>query len=148
MLKDTPGNAIREGGYKLTPQRKAVLGVIAASHDHLTTADIYARVKKKYPTIGLVTVYRTLELLEDLDLICRVHSEATCRSYLLRRSAVSHHHHIMCVSCHKTVDFTRCDLSELQRRLAQETGFQIQDHLLQFQGLCQECRGRQGEEKG
>ena len=114
--------------------------MIAGRHDHLTPAAIYERVREEYPTIGLVTVYRTLEVLADLDLLCRVHGEDGCRSYLMRRPS-GHHHHIVCSSCGEVADFEGCDLSQLQRRLSAETGFRIQGHLLEFNGVCRDCLG-------
>ncbi|MBE0480654.1 MAG: transcriptional repressor [Dehalococcoidia bacterium] len=130
---------LRQEGYKLTPQRRAVLATICLSRDHLTPADIYEKVRHESPGIGLVTVYRTLELLARLGLICELHSSGACRSYSLRRPA-GHHHHLICTGCGVVADFTKCDLSELAERLARETGFEIEDHLLEFAGRCQTCR--------
>ena len=129
---------LRKRGYKLTLQRKAILDVITHSHNHLTSAAIYDRVKRQYPGIGLVTVYRTLELLAQLKLICEIHIGDNSRSYLLRRPA-GHHHHLICSSCDKVVDFTTCDLSEMEETLAHQTGFKIEGHLVEFSGLCQDC---------
>ena len=129
---------LRKHAYKLTPQRRAVIEVINGSHDHLTPQAIYARVKKSYPAIGLVTVYRTLEILADLNLICRVHAEDKCRSYLMSRQS-THHHHMVCLSCGTVIDFTRCNLDKLERQLSRETGFKIRGHLLEFNGQCQAC---------
>ena len=86
---------LRHRGYRLTPQRRAVLRVIASSHDHLTPAAIYERARQKYPDIGLVTVYRALEVLGKLGLICEMHTGGDCRSYLMRRPS-GHHHHLIC----------------------------------------------------
>ena len=130
---------LRQHGYKLTPQRRAVLRVIALSRKHLTPAAIYERVRQEHPGIGLVTVYRTLEVLAELGLICEVHAGGNCRSYLMRRPP-EHHHHLICSECGAVADFTNCDLSELERRLSRETGFKIQGHLLEFLGQCQNCR--------
>jgi Fur family transcriptional regulator, ferric uptake regulator len=132
---------LRENTYKLTPQRRAVLDVISGTHDHLTPQAIYERVKEKYPAIGLVTIYRTLEILADLNLVCRVHAEDNCRSYLVRRPSV-HHHHLVCLSCGKVIDVTMCNLNELEQRLSRETGFKIEGHLLEFSGQCRTCMGR------
>jgi Fur family transcriptional regulator, ferric uptake regulator len=134
-------NILRENTYKLTAQRRAVLDVIGDSHDRLTPQDIFVRVKKKYPAIGLVTVYRTLEILADLHLICRVHGDDNCRSYLMRRPS-GHHHHIVCSSCGQVNDFTGCNLDELEKRISQETGYKIEGHLLEFSGLCHTCMNR------
>ena len=129
---------IRENGYKLTPQRHAVLKVIAASHDHLTPDAIYQKAHMENPDIGLVTVYRTLELLGELNLVCRFHAPDGCRSYMMRRP-VEHHHHLVCSRCGRVVDFTDCTLVDLEKRLAKETGFGISGHLLEFYGLCPDC---------
>jgi Fur family transcriptional regulator, ferric uptake regulator len=129
---------LRKNAYKLTPQRQAVLKVIERSHNHLTPQAIYERVKKRYPAIGMVTIYRTLEILAELNLVCRVHAGDNCRSYLMRRPS-GHHHHMICSSCGTVIDFTSCNLNELERRLSLETGFQIKGHLLEFNGRCQEC---------
>jgi len=129
---------LRQRGYKLTSQRKAVLSVITHSHDHLTPADIYERVHQQHPGIGLVTVYRTLELLDQLGLICEVHVGDNGRSYLLRRPA-GHHHHLICSGCNKVVDFTDCDLTQMMERVSRKTGFEIDSHLVEFVGRCQDC---------
>lgn len=130
---------LRRHGYKLTPQRQAVLKVIARSHDHLTPLAIHERVYGEHPGIGLVTIYRTLDLLTELGLICRVHTEGKCRSYLMRRPS-EHHHHLVCSGCGRVVDFSDCDLGQLEQKLSQETGFKIKGHLLEFLGRCPDCR--------
>ena len=130
---------LKQHGYKLTPQRRIVLSVIAISREHLTPAAIYERVRKEYPDIGLVTIYRTLEILSKFGLICEVHAGGKHRSYLMGRSS-EHHHHLICSDCGTVIDFTRFDLTGLEQRLSQETGFKIKGHLLEFQGQCHNCR--------
>ena len=129
---------LRKQGYKLTPQRHTVLNVIASSHDHLTPESIYEKSLLEDPDIGKVTVYRTLAILNKLNLVCRVHSEDGCQSYMMRRP-VEHHHHLICSGCGKVVDFTNCSLDGLEKKLSQESGFAINGHLLEFQGLCRDC---------
>ncbi len=137
---------LRHSGYKITPQRRAVLNIISQSHDHLTPAAIYEKVHQQHPRIGLVTVYRTLDILAELGLICEVHSGGSCRSYLMRRPA-EHHHHLICSDCGAVIDFTDCDLSNLEQRLAREAHFEIKGHLLEFTGLCRDCRKRMKQKK-
>lgn len=129
---------LKRRGYKLTHQRKAIINVLSSSGEHLTPADIYARLKREYPEIGLVTVYRTLELLQESGLLCEIHIGDNCRSYLKKR-ADEHHHHLVCSCCGKVVDFTGCELEKLQERLSAETGFKIEKHLLEFMGCCRSC---------
>ena len=129
---------LREHGHKLTPQRHIVLKVMASSHDHLTPEVIYEKSRVEDPGIGRVTVYRTLEVLSKLNLVCRVHAEGRCRSYMMRRPT-EHHHHLICSGCGKVEDFTNCSLSEMEKKLSQESGFDIKGHLLEFYGLCRDC---------
>ena len=100
---------LRQHGYKLTPQRRGVIRTIASTQDHLTPAAIYEKVHQEHPKIGLVTIYRTLEILTKLGLICEVHAGDNCRSYLIRRPS-EHHHHLICSDCGTVIDFTDCDL--------------------------------------
>ena len=130
---------LRQHGYKLTPQRRAVVRTIVSSQGHLTPTAIYEKVHQEYPDIGLVTIYRTLDMLDKLGLICEVYAVGACRSYLVRRPS-EHHHHLICSECGTVVDFTDCDLTELEQRLSQETGFEIKSHLLELLGRCQNCQ--------
>jgi Fur family ferric uptake transcriptional regulator len=129
---------LRRHGYRLTPQRHAVLKTIADSHDHLTPAEICERVRQENPTIGLATVYRVINLLAELKLICRVSLGGDSQSYIMRRP-VEHHHHLVCSQCGRAVDFTSCDLSQLEQQLSKDTGFDIEGHLLEFYGKCPSC---------
>jgi Fur family ferric uptake transcriptional regulator len=130
---------MRQRGYKLTPQRRAVLKIILESCNHLTPEAIYKRVKEEHPGIGLTTVYRTLNILSDLGLICEVHTGGSYRSYLVRRP-LEHHHHLICSECNKVVEFTDCDLADIERKLSEGTGFKIEEHLLEFVGICPDCQ--------
>lgn len=136
--KGRVASILRGQGYRLTNQRRAVLDTISVSHEHLTPFAIYERVHQAHPEVGLVTIYRTLDLLADLGLICEVNTE-NGRSYLMRRPE-GHHHHLICSDCGSVVDFADCNISELEKRLMAETGFKIQEHRLEFYGNCPECR--------
>jgi len=129
---------LRQHGYKLTPQRRAVIKAIASCRDHLTPAALYEKVQQDHPNIGLVTIYRTLEILAKLELICELHAGGNCHSYTI--SAPEHHHHLICSNCGIVVDFSGHHLGELEQKLALESGFKIEDHLLEFIGLCQNCK--------
>ena len=134
-------SVLKKHHYKLTPQRRAVIQVITSSQDHLTPGAIHQKVHQDYPNIGFVTVYRTLDMLAELGLICELHAGRSCHSYTL--SVPEHHHHLICSNCGKVTDFTGFELSELEQKLSRETGFAIEGHLLEFIGLCQTCRREQ-----
>ena len=129
---------LRQHGYKLTPQRRSVIRTIASTQDHLTPAAIYQKVHQDQPSIGLATIYRTLDILAKLDLICELHAGGSCHSYTI--GAPGHHHHLICSNCGEVIDFAGYDLTKLEQRLSRETGFEIEGHLLEFIGLCQNCQ--------
>lgn len=129
---------LRRHGYKFTPQRWAVIQIIASRQDHLTPADLYEKVRLEHPNIGLVTIYRTLDILTKLGLICELHAGGSCHSYTT--AASERHHHLICSNCGRVVDFGGYDLGKLEQRLSRETGFDIEGQLLEFTGLCQACQ--------
>jgi len=129
---------LRQHSYKLTPQRRVVIQAIVSNQEHLTPTAIYEKVHQDHPDIGLVTIYRTIEILAKLKLICELHAGGSCHSYTI--SALGHHHHLICSNCGKVVDFPSCELEEAQQSLSKQTGFRIDSHLLEFIGLCQTCQ--------
>jgi Fur family transcriptional regulator, ferric uptake regulator len=136
--RKTIETALRQHGYKITPQRRTVIDEILRAHEHQTPAAIYEQVKGENRGIGLVTIYRTLEILEECGLICETHSGHSCRSYLMSKTS-AHHHHLICSDCGKVVDFADCGLTELENRLKKKSGFKISGHLLEFLGQCRQC---------
>ena len=129
--------SLRRYGFKLTPQRRAVIQAITSSQDHLTPATIYQKIHPDHPNIGLVTIYRTLGTLAQLGLICELHGEGICHSYTI--GTPEHHHHLVCSGCGTVVNFTSHDLSDLEQSLSEDSGFRIDGHLLEFFGLCRDC---------
>jgi Fur family ferric uptake transcriptional regulator len=138
--EETLAAILSRNGYRITPQRRAVLHAIVSSNEHVTPAAVYSRAKRTCSKIGLVTVYRTLEALFELGLVCRIESSGKSQSYAL--APEGHHHHIVCSGCGAVTDFSDCNLGDLERKLARETGFAIESHRLQFFGICPECRSR------
>ena len=130
--------ALRKQGYKLTPQRRAVIQAIVSSQDHLTPAVIYEKVNRGFRHISLVTIYRTLDILAELGLVCELHAGGVSRSYTI--GTQQHHHHLICSNCGVVVDFTTHSLSRLEKRLANSNGFRIDGHVLEFFGMCPDCR--------
>jgi Fe2+ or Zn2+ uptake regulation protein len=131
--------ALRAHGYKLTPQRLAVLEVIQDGLEHLTPSQVLERGCRIYPRLGLTTVYRTLGVLSDLGLVRRVHLEAKCHGYVA--ASAGHRHALICQSCNRAVEFPGEEhLEPLIEWIEARTGYRIEDHLLQFSGLCPECQ--------
>jgi len=132
-------NKLRARGYKLTPKRRAVVRALATSDRHMTPAQVHTATREERDDVGLVTVYRAIRVLAELGLVCEISTDGRQRSYLLRRPP-EHHHHLVCSSCGHVVDFVSSDVERLQSRLARETGFRIDGHIVEFVGCCAQCR--------
>lgn len=128
---------LRESGYKITPARLAVLQVVEQEGQHLHPAQILAQAKKRYPALGRATVYRTLELLTQLGIVRPIYIGEEGPTYI--RSAGGHHH-LVCSRCGLVQDFDTCTAGEMSNELANRYGFQISSHLLEFYGVCKDCK--------
>lgn len=136
---------LKDKGLKVTNQRLLVLQVLADNSDrHMTAEDIYELVKEEYPDIGLATVYRTVQLLLEMQLVDRINLDDGCVRYeighLFDGEAKHHHHHLICKECGKVIPFEDDLLEELEDHIEDELGFHVLDHELKFYGQCQECR--------
>jgi Fur family ferric uptake transcriptional regulator len=100
--------------------------------------EILEQGRRIHHKLGLVTVYRTLALLAELNLVRRVHRENGCHGYVL--ASPGHRHTLICQGCERAVEFSgEDDIHALIDRVEAETGYQVADHLLQLFGLCPEC---------
>lgn len=133
---------LKNEGYKLTTQRRAILSVIIDNKDeHLSPEEIYDIVKTRYPEIGLATVYRTLQLFEQLDIVYKLNFDDGCNRYELSDdSSDVHHHHLICIGCGKVIEVKLDLLENLEIELEKEGKFQITDHNVKFFGYCDECQ--------
>ena len=130
--------ALKDSGYYLTRPRRLIVEIIASSPRAMEPIEIYDQGKHIYPRLGLVTVYRTLEKLESLDLVQRVHHPDGCHTYL--PASQGHEHLLLCTNCGRAVTFRGDDLSHLLRSVAKSSNFEIHEHWLQLYGLCPECQ--------
>ena len=118
----------------------AVLEVLASTAEHLNVAEVHRRARQIDLRVGLASVYRTMDLLERLRLVKHVHMEHRHRHYA---SITEHHsHHLVCRSCGLAVEFSDCRLEGLARTIARRTDFEIEDHCMEFFGVCRKCRTR------
>ena len=127
-------------GYRLTAPRKAVVEIIAASRRVLSPLDVFNLARARYPGLGLVTVYRTVEKLAELGLIQRVHQPSGCQAFVA--SAQGHQHLLICQKCGEVQYFSGDRLEGLMAGVSNDSGYQIQDHWLQLFGVCGPCQAR------
>jgi Fe2+ or Zn2+ uptake regulation protein len=137
-ISDTWLSQLKTGGYKLTGPRYCVVEILAHSERALTALEIYNQAHPQYPSLGLVSVYRTLEKLELLGLIQRVHQKEKCQAY--SAAPHGHEHLLVCRSCGRVSFFQGDDLNSLVNHVEKKTGYQVQEHWLQLIGICKECQ--------
>ena len=121
---------MRGSGYKVTPQRVAVLKALA-SEQHQSLDEIRSRC----PGVGMVTVYRTLDLLGSLGLVRRLDLGDGARYEI----AEDHHHHMICESCGDISEFEECPLDST-RIPTQNQGFEVRSHSVEVYGVCGSCK--------
>lgn len=127
-------------GMRVTPQRAIIFEAIEKLEGHLTAEDIFAQVQDVNAYISLATVYRTLELLQELNLITPTNLGGSQTFFALKDHGS--HHHLVCLECGNIEEFSDDIFDPLRSRLEEEYGFQVRtDHMSLF-GICQQCRER------
>jgi Fur family ferric uptake transcriptional regulator len=126
---------LREGGYRLTPQRELILEAVERL-EHATPDEVLAEVRTRSTAVNASTVYRTLEVLEELGLIRHAHLSDRAPTY---HSTSEHEHfHLVCRNCHKVISVDPGVLTPIAERLVADHGFIIDvGHLTVF-GTCEE----------
>ncbi len=120
---------LHKSGCRLTAPRRAVVGTLLGSLRALTPVEVYGLARKECPSLGLVSVYRTLEKLEELGLVQRVHQTRSCQAFI--KAGEGHQHLIVCTRCGKAMLFEGDQLDSLFDSVSQTTGFQVESHWLQ-----------------
>jgi Fur family ferric uptake transcriptional regulator len=130
---------IRNKNLRHSEQRLLVLYTFLKSEKHLTADELYKMVKRKNPSIGTATVYRTLKLLRDCGLCreLRLDDGTTKYEHLYGHD---HHDHLICTNCGTLVEAVDPEIEKLQERLARVHGFTIKRHKLEIYGICRRCR--------
>ncbi|MDD3839945.1 MAG: Fur family transcriptional regulator [Clostridia bacterium] len=133
---------LQSSGYKLTTQRRAIIDTFIENEGkHLNTEEIYELVRTRYPEIGLATVYRTLQILEDMDIIYKHNFDDKCSRYELNHKEEDHHHHhLICLKCGKVIEVEDDLLDELEDKIDKNNNFKIINHKVKFFGYCSDCR--------
>jgi Fur family ferric uptake transcriptional regulator len=126
-------------GLKTTQQRELILDEFLRSTSHLSTEELYLRLRRKNPRIGYATVHRTLKLFAE----CGIAEQRHFGDGQARYEASDHdehHDHLICVTCGKIVEFEDPRIEELQVEVAGGHGFTIERHRLELYGCCADCR--------
>ncbi len=134
---------VREEGHRLTPQRVALMRLLASSEGHPSAADLYDQLRAQFPTTSLATVYKTLNLLKDLDEVLELGFGHDDNRYDGNRP--DPHPHLICVRCRKITHPDVGAAQGLAEQVAQQSGYQMISHRLDFYGICPDCQQKATE---
>ena len=132
---------LKDHEFRLTPQRLAVLKVLAVSEGHPTVERIYETVRAKFPTTSIATIYKTVSLLKQLDEVLELGFPDGSNRYDGNKPYP--HPHVICTRCKKIIDPDLGRLKDLTKEVIKETGFEILNHRVDFFGLCRDCQIRE-----
>ncbi|NVN97796.1 MAG: transcriptional repressor [Geobacteraceae bacterium] len=125
-------------GLKSTKQRDIILDSFLSCHQHLTTEELYLKLKTDNPNIGFATVYRTLKLFAESG-IAREIQFGDGQTRYEHMHAGEHHDHLVCTRCGAIVEFENETIEKLQSEVAAQHGFTIKNHKLELYGYCVKC---------
>jgi Fur family ferric uptake transcriptional regulator len=120
-----------KAGLKMTGQRKIILNVLEESHDHPSVEDVYARAKNIDSSVSMATVYRTLSLLDEMDLVIKHEFKEGFARFEVNEE---HHHHLIDLESGEVVEFQSEKLEKLKEEIARELGYELVDHTLELYG--------------
>ena len=118
-------------GLKMTGPRKVILKVLVESADHPSVETVYERAKALDNSISIATVYRTLNMLDELDLVTRHEFNEAFSRY---ETNLEHHHHLIDLETGKVIEFQNEELEKLKEKIARDLGFELVDHRLELYG--------------
>ena len=139
--------SLRKKQLRITQPRKLILDLLAATGQHVSADEVYVQVHKAHPNIGLTTVYRTLDLLEEMGIVTRLHfGDGRNRFELIDNPTKPvHHHHLVCTDCKRVIDYSDFVdeevllLKKVEKELSKKHNFHITGHTIQFYGKCSRC---------
>ncbi len=132
--------AMDSAGYRLTEPRRAVAELIAAREGHFTAADLLDDAKARRLGIGRATIFRSLDLLTELNVLERLDLPSGEHAYVPCEPV--HHHHIVCSSCGRVTEVDDQGLASAVEDIERRTGWQVETHRLELYGRCPRCRIR------
>ena len=133
---------LRDNGHKMTPQRLAIVKILAKSEGHPSVEHIHAQIREDFPTMSLATVYRNILLIKSLGEVLELGFPDGSNRYDGNKPYP--HPHLICMECKKIVDPDLDSLDEMKKEVARENNFKILNHRLDFFGICSDCMAKKG----
>jgi Fur family transcriptional regulator, ferric uptake regulator len=133
-------DALEGAGYRLTDQRRAIAGLIAAYGGHFTASELEVAARDRRLGVSRATLFRALDLLTELGVVERI--DLTSGEHAYVSCAPAHHHHLVCSRCGRTADVEDAGVAEAVAEIARRSGYRIDSHRLELYGLCRHCQTR------
>jgi len=142
LIIDELKGIIKAKGMKYTEQRAIILQILVQCDDHLNAEDIHTIIQEKHPdqNVGIATIYRTLNFLEEVQLVTSLSFGKDGKRYESKED--DHHDHLICTKCGEIVEFLDEQIEQRQEKIALKNGFKITDHSMQIYGICQSCQNK------
>jgi len=133
---------LKSSRLKYTKQRELILQIIYDNHGHFTPEDIYNLIKMSYPDVklGIATVYRTLTLLEEANIVSSISFGTQGKKYEFGLKA--HHDHLVCLKCGGIEEFFDETIEQQQEAIAKKFNFKMTDHIMKITGICSACQAQ------
>ena len=134
---------LKHNNLKFTKQREVVLKTMYNNDDHFSPESLYMLLKESYPelNVGIATVYRTLNLLEDSDMVTSLSFGSSGKKFELGNKP--HHDHMICKMCDEIIEFEDDEIENRQEEIANKYGFKLTSHMMQLYGVCKKCQKKQ-----
>lgn len=132
-------------GYRLTEPRRALAALIGGRRGHFTAAELLAEAKARRLGIGRATIFRTLDVFTELNLVERLDLPNGEHAYV--ECARAHHHHVICSTCGRTTEVEDCGMQAVADEVARRSGYQIDTHRLELFGRCPKCAASRAARK-
>jgi len=137
--QDVFSEYLTDKNLKMTPQRRLILDTFLKQDAHLSSEELYAKVKKRDKSVGQATVYRTLKLLSESGLIEQLDFADGVTRYEMSYG-MNHHDHLICEECGKNIEILDETIEQRQEELAKEHGFKLLRHKMYLYGICSDCQ--------
>lgn len=141
-MKEIFQRYLRSKRLKLTGQRELILKSFLGVKTHVSAEELYARIRRKDPTVGQATIFRFLKLLVEAGIAQSSGLGGKMARYEPKRR---HHDHLVCTECGTVVEFKNPTVEEEQQRIASKHGFVLKDHRMELYGLCPGCKKGRGK---
>jgi len=134
---------LRQNNLKYTAQRELILNIIYNNSGHFTPEDIYNLIKENHPDIklGIATIYRTLTLLEDANIVSSISFGTQGKKYEF--GLKEHHDHLVCLECGGIEEFFDDTIEKQQEIIAKKFNFKMTNHVMKITGICEACQKKQ-----